>query len=102
MTIEMNLKILSVFLFLTCALLLKHPLNAQSHVEQTQVIPGELPDPSIIEVDGVYYATGTSGDWAPIYPIYTSTDLKNWELLGHVFQETPDWAMSSFWAPELF
>lgn len=98
----MNLKILSVFLFLTCALLLKHPLNAQSLVEQTQVIPGELPDPSIIEVDGVYYATGTSGDWAPIYPIYTSTDLKNWELLGHVFQETPDWAMSSFWAPELF
>lgn len=35
---------------------------AQRLVEQTLVIPGGLPDPSIIEVDGTYYATGTSGD----------------------------------------
>lgn len=98
----MGRKILSFFLFLTCTFLFNHPLKAQSPVEQSQVIPGELPDPSIIEVDGIYYAAGTSGDWAPIYPIYKSTDLKNWELVGHVFQKAPDWTMSSFWAPELY
>lgn len=76
--------------------------SAQTQVEQQQVIPGELPDPSIIEVDGVYYATGTTGDWAPIYPIYKSTDLNNWELISAVFQEKPKWTMGSFWAPELY
>ncbi|UWX56703.1 hypothetical protein NYZ99_09085 [Maribacter litopenaei] len=49
-------------------------LGAQMTKEQFQVIPGELPDPSIIEIEGTYYATGTTGDWAPIYPIYTSKD----------------------------
>ncbi len=77
-------------------------LTAQEQKEQWQVIPGELPDPSVIKVDNTYYATGTSGDWAPHYPIYSSTDLKNWKLISHVFNETPDWTMSSFWAPELF
>ena len=75
---------------------------AQTEKEQLQVIPGELPDPSIIEVNGVYYAAGTSGDWAPIFPIYRSTDLKNWTLISHVFETNPSWTMSSFWAPELY
>ena len=75
---------------------------AQTLTEQMQVIPGELPDPSIIKVDNVYYAAGTSGDWAPHYPIYSSNDLSKWELIGHVFNKTPEWTMGSFWAPELF
>lgn len=75
---------------------------AQSDMVQTQVIPGELPDPSIIEVDGVYYATGTTGDWAPFYPIYKSTDLYQWEQIGAVFNTNPNWTMGSFWAPELY
>src|SRR6056297_1778052 len=75
---------------------------AQWDMVQTQVIPGELPDPSIIEVDGVYYATGTTGDWAPFYPIYKSTDLYQWEQIGAVFNTNPNWTMGSFWAPELY
>ncbi len=75
---------------------------SQTNFEQIQVIPGELPDPSVIEVDGVYYATGTTGDWAPVYPIYKSTDLYHWEHIGAVFDTNPDWTMGSFWAPELF
>ncbi len=76
--------------------------SLEAQKEQVQVIPGELPDPSIIKVNNTYYAAGTSGDWAPLYPIYSSTDLKNWTLISHVFAEKPNWTMSSFWAPELY
>ncbi|WP_186758252.1 family 43 glycosylhydrolase [Echinicola salinicaeni] len=66
------------------------------------IIKGEFPDPSVIEVDGTYYACGTSNDWAPIYPIYSSKDLKNWTFENYVFSEKPEWTKSGFWAPELF
>lgn len=69
---------------------------------QNPIIRGEFPDPSVIRVDGTYYACGTSNDWAPIYPIYSSTDLENWQFESYVFMEAPDWTMGSFWAPELF
>lgn len=81
--------------------------NSDSHsnlneVAQQQVIPGELPDPSVIEVNGVYYASGSSNDWGPLYPIYKSTDLVHWSFVNYVFAQPPAWTMSSFWAPELF
>lgn len=90
-------RILCFLLFTICAF-----QSAISQVGQVQIIPGELPDPSIIEVDGKYYATGSSNDWGPIYPIYESTDLQNWNFLTYVFQKKPDWTISSFWAPELY
>ena len=65
------------------------------------VIPGELPDPSIIRVGERYYAVGTSFNFAPTYPIYESTDLINWQQIGAVFPEPPAWASKEFWAPEL-
>jgi xylan 1,4-beta-xylosidase len=66
------------------------------------VIAADFADPSIIRVGDTYYASGTSSEWAPHYPIYTSKDLVNWEHAGHVFDKMPDWASGSFWAPELF
>ncbi|GAB3660163.1 family 43 glycosylhydrolase [Echinicola sediminis] len=69
---------------------------------QNPVIQGEFPDPSVIKVGDDYYACGTSNDWAPIYPIYTSKDLVNWSFISYVFMEAPDWTVSSFWAPELY
>lgn len=66
------------------------------------VIHGDLPDPSIIRVDSIYYATGTSSEWAPYYPIYRSSDLVNWSPVGHVFNKQPQWTVSSFWAPEFY
>ncbi len=90
-------RFLCFLLFSICAF-----QSALSQVGQVQVIPGELPDPSIIEVNGKYYATGSSNDWGPIYPIYESTDLKNWSFVSYVFQKKPDWTISSFWAPELY
>lgn len=75
---------------------------AQLHVQgQTNAsIPGDFPDPTIIEADGRYYAVGTSSEWAPHLPIYSSDDLTNWKHEGFILDETPEWAGSSFWAPE--
>ncbi|MFT3751148.1 MAG: family 43 glycosylhydrolase [Agriterribacter sp.] len=66
------------------------------------VIPGDFADPSVIRVGNTYYATGTSSEWAPHYPLYTSNDLLEWKQSGYIFPETPSWALSSFWAPELY
>lgn len=66
------------------------------------VIPGDFPDPTIVRAEGAYYAAGTSSEWAPYYPLYTSQDLVSWEQIGHIFEERPSWTSASFWAPELF
>lgn len=66
------------------------------------VIRGDVADPTIIRWGDTYYAAGTSSEWAPHYPLYRSSDLVNWEQVGHIFQCMPDWTSSSFWAPELF
>jgi xylan 1,4-beta-xylosidase len=66
------------------------------------VIRGDVADPSILRIGKTYYATGTSSEWAPYYPVFTSTDLVNWKQAGHIFDKQPEWTLSSFWAPELF
>jgi xylan 1,4-beta-xylosidase len=66
------------------------------------VIAGDFADPSVIRVGATYYAAGTSSEWGPAYPIYTSKNLVDWEYLGPAFDELPDWTMGSYWAPELF
>ena len=66
------------------------------------VIRGDMPDPSMIRIDDTYYATATSSEWAPFYPVFTSKDLINWKQTGHIFNEQPSWTSNSFWAPELF
>lgn len=75
-------------------------LYAQSNGDR--VIAGDLADPSIIKVDSVYYATGTSSEWAPYFPIYKSTDLQDWRQVGYVFDKAPEWTVGSFWAPEYY
>ena len=78
-------------------------VNAQEpEFYQNPVIKADLADPSVIRFDGVYYASGTSSEWAPFYPVYKSTDLVNWVQVGHVFEQKPEWTESSFWAPELY
>jgi len=70
--------------------------------KENPVIPGDLADPSVIRNGNVYYATGTSSEWAPHFPLFQSTDLLHWQPIGYVFAQTPSWASASFWAPELF
>ncbi|MBO9561210.1 MAG: family 43 glycosylhydrolase [Niastella sp.] len=66
------------------------------------VIPGDCADPSIIKVGDTYYATGTSSEWAPHFPLFTSKDMITWKQVGYIFNTKPAWTGSSFWAPELF
>lgn len=70
--------------------------------KQRPVIPGDFADPSIIRFNNRYYAAGTSSEWAPHYPVYTSDDLVNWKQVSHIFAKRSAWMMSSFWAPELY
>lgn len=74
---------------------------AQEYFENP-VIRGDMADPSVIRFGESYYATGTSSEWAPFYPMFKSDDLVNWTQIGHVFDEKPIWTSHSFWAPELY
>jgi len=65
------------------------------------VVRGDWPDPDVTEIDGTFYATATSGGWAPTFRILSSTDLRTWRFAGSVFRHPPRWAKDSFWAPEL-
>ena len=65
------------------------------------VIPGDYPDPSVIRVGDDYWATATSSEWAPYFPLFHSKDLVNWEQAGAVFHSAPEWTEASYWAPEL-
>lgn len=75
---------------------------ATDQVYTNPVIQCDMPDPCVIRFEGRYYAVGTSSEWAPFYPVYSSYDLVNWVQEGHVFEEKPEWTLSSFWAPELY
>jgi beta-xylosidase len=71
------------------------------HVSDALVIPGDFADPTVIYVNGIYYSIGTSSEWAPHFPVFSSPDLVSWKQIGYVFDKKPAWTMSSFWAPEL-
>jgi len=47
------------------------------------VIRGFNPDPSICRVGNDYYLVTSSFEYFPGVPLYHSTNLANWELLGH-------------------
>lgn len=66
------------------------------------VIPGDFADPTVIRIKDTYFASGTSSEWAPHYPIFESKDLVNWTYVGPAFAEKPGWTKASFWAPELY
>jgi beta-xylosidase len=70
-------------------------------IAENPVLPGDHPDPSIMRVGDVYWAANTSAEWAPIFPLFRSTDLKHWQPEGAVFENPPEWATANFWAPEL-
>jgi xylan 1,4-beta-xylosidase len=68
---------------------------------QNPVRAGDYPDPSVIRVGNEYWATATSSEWAPHFPILHSRDLVNWEVKQYVFATPPAWAKSNFWAAEI-
>lgn len=48
------------------------------------ILPGFYPDPSICRVGEEYYMINSSFAFFPGIPIFKSTDLVNWEQIGHV------------------
>jgi xylan 1,4-beta-xylosidase len=82
------------------------PVRLARHPEEGAgsrlVFPGDFPDPTIVEIDGVFWASATSSEWAPFFPLLRSENLIDWELTGYVFPDhAPEWVSGSFWAPEL-
>lgn len=66
------------------------------------VLPGDRPDPTVVKIGDTYWASATSNEWSPLFPIFKSDNLQDWELVTYVFPEgAPDWAVNNFWAPEL-
>lgn len=93
-----KLFIFSLFLFLGFSL----PTHAQKGIIANPVLAGDRPDPTVVKIGNVYYASATSNEWAPLFPIFKSKDLINWELVNYVFPDgAPEWAKNNFWAPEL-
>jgi len=68
---------------------------------QQLVLPGDHPDPSMVRIGNEYWATGTTSNWFPAFPLYHSTDLIHWKAGGHVFTKKPDWVERYMWAPEI-
>ena len=94
------MKKIIIFLFGIC--LAPQLVAQEQQYFMNPVIRGDMPDPSMIRIDDTYYATGTSSEWAPFYPVFTSKDMVNWKQAGHIFSKQPSWTSNSFWAPELF
>jgi len=65
------------------------------------VVAGNYPDPTVLRVGRDYWASATTSEWAPVFPLLHSRDLVNWTLAGSMFQRAPNWADWGFWAPEL-
>lgn len=68
---------------------------------QQLVLRGDYPDPSVAKIGDTYWATATTSNWAPAFPILKSKDLINWQVVSNVFTNLPQWADYYFWAPEI-
>lgn len=90
----MNCRIAEVLLCLFLAI---------SSVSKSQqlVLRGDFPDPSVVKIGDTYWASATTSNWLPAYPLLKSKNLINWEQVGYVFNKKPDWADFYFWAPEI-
>ena len=75
--------------------------GAAASLYANPVLKGDFPDPSLIRLKGDYWATATSGEWAPIFPLLYSRNLVDWQARGAVFPVAPAWAAGNYWAPEL-
>ena len=72
-----------------------------SNAHAQLVLRGDYPDPSVAKIGNLYWASATTSNWAPAYPLLSSPDLETWEARGSVFPTLPSWADYYFWAPEI-
>lgn len=84
-----------------CLILASAAVAQRETLPKNPILPGDHPDPTIVRIGNTYWTTSTSGDWAPEFTVYRSTDLAHWSAAGAVFPHPPAWAHDSFWAPEM-
>ncbi len=70
-------------LLLACVMLSMVAVSAQNTL-RNPIIPGYHPDPSVCRVGNDFYLVNSSFQYFPGVPIYHSTDLVNWTLIGNV------------------
>ena len=68
---------------------------------QQVVLQGDYPDPSVVKIGDSYWASATTSNWMPAFPLMQSPDLVNWTPKGYIFTKVPSWADYYFWAPEM-
>ena len=68
---------------------------------QQLVMRGDHADPSVVKIGDSYWASATTSNWFPAYPLLQSKDLVNWKSRGYIFNQLPAWADYYFWAPEI-
>lgn len=64
---------------------------------QNPVLGGDYPDPSIVRVGEDFYLTHSSFEYYPGLLVWHSTDMLNWERIGHALHKY----VGSVWAPDL-
>ncbi len=68
------------------------------------VYDGDMPDPTVIRHEGVYYAFGTTGNGrvnGRIFTLLRSTNLVRWERLGGALVAPSPNPAYQYWAPEV-
>lgn len=60
------------------------PSDLPSGFYRNPILAGFHPDPSLCRVDNDYYLINSTFEYFPGLPIFHSTDLVNWEQIGHV------------------
>lgn len=71
------------------------------------VFPMDSRAPAVVRVGDEFWATASSGSWAPVFRLHQSRDLQKWEEQGAVFsvetrRDKPDWALGDFRDPHFF
>jgi xylan 1,4-beta-xylosidase len=87
---------------LTLALVAASPQTPPGVEYTNPVLAGDYPDPSVIRVGKDYWATATTAQWGPLFPILHSRDLVNWRVVGAAMARRPEWSDGSYWAPEIW
>jgi alpha-N-arabinofuranosidase len=59
------------------------PPKAAPGTYRNPILPGFHPDPSVVKVGKDFYLVTSTFGWFPGLPVFHSTDLVNWQLIGH-------------------
>ncbi|KAJ7711985.1 glycoside hydrolase family 43 protein [Mycena metata] len=97
----MRLKCLTILSYVLCSL----PVQVLGLINP--ILPGWNPDPSILRVGSDYFIATSSFEYFPGHPIYHSTDLVNWKIIGHGLNRASQLSLfgtptdAGIWAPTL-